>query len=327
MMLNKKILITGGAGFIGSYVNKTLLKLGYKTIVLDNLSRGYRHLTLQGEFIHGGIEEKHLVQQILKEESILAVMHFAAYTDVGESVKNPSLYYLNNVSHTLSLLETIVQHSPCPFIFSSSAAVYGHPLQNHINEEHPCKPINPYGETKWMVEKILRDFDQAYGLKYCALRYFNAAGGDPEGKINHAQLKSHNLIPIILKGLKHSSAPLTIYGTDYPTLDGTCTRDYIHIDDLAQAHISALERLLNGGKSDFYNLGNGRGFSIHEVISAVETTLNKKVNYTKGPRRDGDPAVLLADYSKAKKELNWTPTYGLPEMIAHAWNGIGSAHA
>lgn len=325
-MSHQKILITGGAGFIGSYVNKALTKMGYHTLVLDNLSRGHREVVTYGEFIKGDLSDTSLIHKIFQSHSILAVMHFAAFIDVGESVKEPSLYYLNNVSHTLSLLQSMICHTPCPFIFSSSAAIYGTPLQTHIKEDHPCSPINPYGETKWMIEKILRDFDHAYGLKHSCLRYFNAAGGDPEGEIRHPQSKSQNLIPNILRSLKHSGAPLIINGSDYSTPDGTCVRDYIHIDDLAKAHIYALERLLNGGNSSSYNLGNGRGFSIREVIDTVEKTLNKKISRLEGPRRPGDPPILLADFSKAKAELAWTPQFDLSDMIAHAWQGIGQSH-
>lgn len=316
------ILIAGGAGFIGSQVNKMLNKAGYKTLILDNLSQGNALTVQSGELIKGDIGDKHLLSQIFSTHSIEAVMHFAAFIDVGESVREPSKYYFNNVVNTLTLLNTMIEHNIKKFIFSSSAAIYGYPTQDFIAENHPCHPINPYGETKWMVEKILRDFDEAYQLKSCCLRYFNAAGGDPDGKIKNYQKKALNLIPIALHSLK-TNGQLTIYGTDYPTTDGSCIRDYIHIEDLGSAHILGLEKLLSGGPSTQYNLGNGRGHSVKEVIQATEKVTGKKLNVIEGPRRPGDPPLLLADASKAKNELGWSPQYpDLEIMIAHAWKAL-----
>ncbi|WP_068470048.1 UDP-glucose 4-epimerase GalE [Candidatus Protochlamydia phocaeensis] len=313
------ILIAGGAGFIGSHVNKMLHRAGYQTIVLDNLSRGNAKTVCYGTFVQGDIGDAAFLDKLFADYSIDAVMHFAAFINVGESVQDPWLYYTNNVSNTLALLGAMLRHGIKSFIFSSTAAIFGQPNVPLIKEDQPCHPINPYGESKWMVEKILQDFDTAYGLKFCCLRYFNAAGGDPEGEIKNYQPKASNLIPLILQSLKKAAGQVTIFGTDYPTPDGTCIRDYIHIEDLGEAHIKALEQILTGMPSNFYNLGNGKGFSVREVIQTVEKVLEKKVNTVEGARRPGDPAVLLADPAKAMSELNWHPRYSLEQMIEHAW--------
>lgn len=318
-MKERMILVVGGAGFIGSYVNKMLNRAGYQTLVLDNLSRGYEKAVRYGTFFKGEMADTDLLNHIFERYTIAAVMHFAAFIDVGESVQNPAKYYENNVVNTLTLLAAMRKHGIKNFIFSSTAAIFGHPQEPMIKEEHSCHPINPYGETKWIVEKILRDFDVAYGLKFSCLRYFNAAGGDPEGEIKIYQQKASNLIPRVLQSLKEPIGAITIFGTDYPTLDGTCIRDYIHIEDLGAAHIVAMEKLLKGAPSSYYNLGNGKGFSVWEVIHAVEKVLNRKVNVIKGERRPGDPPVLLADAHQAAQELNWHPRYSLEEMIEHAW--------
>lgn len=319
-MKKQVILIVGGAGFIGSHVNKMLHRKGYQTVVLDNLSRGHRETVRYGTFIEGDLAHSHILNHIFEMYSVQAVMHFAAYIDVGESVQHPAKYYLNNVAHTLNLLIAMVQHQVKTLIFSSSAAVYGHPLNSCIKEDHPCKPINPYGESKLIIENILRDFESAYNLKFCCLRYFNAAGGDPEGEIKNYQFQTPNLIPRILLSLKKEESSVTIYGTNYSTQDGTCIRDYIHLEDLGSAHIIAMEALLNGASSNHYNLGNGKGFSVREVIQATEKVLNRKVKVIEGMRRSGDPTILLADSTKALRLLNWQPRFSLQEMIAHAWN-------
>ena len=315
----KFILIVGGAGFIGSHVNKMLHRAGYETIVLDNLSCGHREAVRYGIFIEGDLADTALLNHIFESYSIEAVMHFAAFIDVGESVINPAKYYLNNVVHTLNLLTAMQRYEVKNFIFSSTAAIFGYPLEPLIKEDHPCKPINPYGETKWIIEKMVRDFEAAYGLKFCCLRYFNAAGGDPEVEIKNHQIQTSNLIPRILLSLKKSDSIVTIYGNDYSTPDGTCIRDYIHIEDLGTAHILAMEQLLVGSSSKCYNLGNGQGFSVKEVIHAVESVLSRKVQVVEGERRLGDPPILLADPTKATHELNWHPRYSLEEMIEHAW--------
>lgn len=325
MLMKKKcVLVTGGAGFIGSVVNKMLHKRGFETVVLDNLSASAPPAIAYGAFIKGDIGDAALLDALFEKYAIDAVMHFAAFIDVGESVKDPAKYYDNNVSGTLQLLKSMLKHSVKTLIFSSSAAIFGNPTAPRIDETHPCHPINPYGETKWMVERILRDFSAAYGLKYCSLRYFNAAGGDPEGEIKYYPPSPSNLIPRILLTLKkQESNSIEIFGVDYPTHDGTCIRDYIHVEDLGQAHISALEQLLQGAPSNAYNLGCGTGYSVKEVIKAAEETLKRKVNVIVGERRPGDPAVLLADSSRALRELQWQPRYSVHDMIAHAWECFG----
>lgn len=321
-MNTKTILIAGGAGFIGSHVNKMLNQAGYHTVVLDNLSKGNRNTILNSPFVEGDISSSNDLDHIFTNFKIDAVMHFAAFIDVGESVKNPAKYYSNNVTHTLTLLNAMIKHQVKTFIFSSSAAIFGIPQQIPVSENHPCNPINPYGESKLMVEKILRDYDIAYGLKSCCLRYFNAAGGDPEGIIKNFQTQVTNLIPLILRGLM-SEKPLTIFGTDYSTPDGTCVRDYVHIEDLGTAHIKGMERLFDGFPSEHYNLGNGHGYSVREVIQAAESVTSKKVNVKEGARRPGDPGVLVADSSKAFRELGWKPQYpSLEIMINHAWRAL-----
>lgn len=323
-MMKKTILITGGAGFIGSYVNKLLHLSGFETVVLDNLVSGNRNAVLYGSFIEGNCGDVRVLKKIFSEHLITAVMHFAASIDVGESISKPALYFDNNIVNTLNLLNTMLDFNIKTFIFSSSAAVYGNPNESLINEMHLCHPINPYGESKLFIEKALKDYYRAYHLKSCSLRYFNAAGGDPEGEIKNEKKHVSNLIPLILKGIKNNS-PLTIYGSDYATKDGTCIRDYIHIHDLAVAHILALEKLLQCEGAYCYNLGNGKGFSVQEVIHAAEKVTAHKVKIIKGERRPGDPVALVADAHKAQHELNWKTRYpDLDSIIGHAWQSLNS---
>ena len=320
--MKSTILVMGGAGFVGSHVNKMLNQHGYQTIVFDNLSLGDRRAVTKGQFIQGDMDHIQDLERVFSDFPIHAVMHFAGLIDVGESIVEPAKYYHHNVVNTLSLLDMMRRHSVKFFIFSSSAAIFGIPQEQSLSETHPCFPINPYGESKLMVEKILRDFDRAYGIKSSCLRYFNAAGGDPEGEIKNYKRKETNLIPIILRSLK-SNGSVTIFGTDYPTPDGTCIRDYIHVNDLGAAHIAAMEHLLKGGPSSFYNLGNGKGFSVREVIDAAEKVTGLTAQVIKGPRREGDPAILVADSTKAFNELGWKPKYErLEVMISHAWNAL-----
>ncbi len=321
--MKKTILIIGGAGYIGSQVNKALQDAGYSTVVLDNLSQGHRQAVTRGTFVEGDMADPQCLDVLFMRYPIDAVMHFAAFIDVGESITNPAKYYANNVAATLVLLDAMLRHSIKTIIFSSSAAVYGIPVQEKISETHPCHPINPYGESKWMVEKILLDFDRAYHLKSVSLRYFNAAGGDPEGEIKNFKQKESNLIPLALHSLLQLNGILTIYGNDYPTPDGTCVRDYIHVSDLAAAHIAAMEHLFRGRRSSFYNLGNGNGFSVREVLQAVEKVTGRRLNIIEGARRPGDPPFLVADASKAISELKWKPRFpSLEDMIRHAWNSM-----
>ena len=316
------ILIAGGAGYIGSHVNKMLSQRGYQTVVLDNLSKGHEKAVIQGQLIKGDLADLHLLDHIFNSHAILAVMHFAALIDVGESVVNPGEYYRNNVANTLNLLMAMQRHGVKTFIFSSTAAVYGLPIQIPISEQHPCQPINPYGESKWMVEKMLNSFALSNGLKFCALRYFNAAGGDPQGLIKNYKTKESNLIPLALRSLLNQGS-ITLFGTDYATQDGTCVRDYVHIDDLGAAHIAAMERLLQGGESGIFNLGNGQGFSVREVFKSVEKVTGRSLNVIEGTRRPGDPPFLVADASKAQQELHWHPRYAsIDIMIKHAWQAL-----
>jgi UDP-glucose 4-epimerase len=322
-MKKKTVLVVGGAGFIGSHVNKRLGQIGYETVVLDNLSRGNRKAVTCGHFIQGDIADSPLLDQIFKNYNIDTVMHFAALIDVGESVKDPASYYLNNVVNTLNLLQAMRRSSINVFIFSSTAAIFGSPLEIPVSEDHPKNPINPYGQSKLTVEQILADYKQAYGLKYTCLRYFNAAGGDPEGEIKNYQSKASNLIPIALQSIQKKGNEITIFGTDYPSFDGTCIRDYIHVFDLANAHISAMERLQNNYPSACYNLGNGEGFSVRQVIQTVEQVTGKTLKVIKGPRRHGDPPILIADSQKAMRELQWKTSFpSLTTMIEHAWMGL-----
>ncbi len=323
-MSDKYILVTGGAGFIGSHVTKMLGARGYHPIILDNLSHGNEKSVIAGTFIKGDLSHDADLEKIFNTFSISAVMHFAAFIDVGESVINPAKYYLNNVFNTCLLLEKMRKYHVNILIFSSSAAIFGYPNNpNPINETHPYRPINPYGQTKLAVENILKDYSNAYGLKFSCLRYFNAAGGDPEGKIKNYKQKETNLIPQILNSVKTPGKQLKIFGTDYPTSDGTCVRDYIHIEDLGSAHIITLEKLLNGGDSTHYNLGNGNGFTIRQVIETVEIVTNQKVNFIETARRPGDPPILIADSSKACRELGWHPEFSdLKTIISHAWEAL-----
>ena len=286
-MVGKNILIAGGAGYIGSHVNKMVDQAGYRTIVYDNLTTGNRKAVTRGRFIQGDLANTEELDQVFLEFSIDVVMHFAALIDVGESVTHPAKYYRNNVINTINLLDVMARHSVRTFIFSSSAAIFGNPQEIPITESHPTHPINPYGETKLTVEHILQDYANAYGLKYTSLRYFNAAGGDPDGEVRNYKSKESNLIPVVLQSLKQPNGSVTIFGTDYPTPDGTCIRDYIHICDLGQAHVNAMTRLLDGADSACYNLGNGQGFSVREVINSAEKTTGLPVNVVEGSRRLG----------------------------------------
>lgn len=322
-MPEKKILVVGGAGFIGSHVNDLLAQAGYETIIFDNLSRGDVRSVLNGQLVCGDLNNEASLDKVFTDHKFAAVMHFAAFTDVGESVLNPCLYYQNNVWGTIQLVKCMVKHRVLNLIFSSSAAVYGIPFTPSIEENSICQPINPYGRTKWMAEQILQDFEAAYGLQYCSLRYFNAAGGDPNGKIGNYKSKENNLIPLALRSLLNPQGSITVFGNDYDTPDGTCIRDYIHVLDLGSAHILAMEALFKGAPSAFYNLGNGNGFSVNEVLNTVEKVTGRELNIVQGKRRPGDPAILIANAKKARLNLSWHPQYfSLEEMISHAWKAL-----
>lgn len=314
------ILITGGAGYIGSHAVRQLKKAGFKTVILDNLVFGHREFVEPDELITGDLSDKNLLNKIFSENRFDAVMHFAAYAYVGESVENPSKYYNNNVGGTLSLLDTMVAHNVKKFVFSSTCATYGEPVALPITEAHPQSPVNPYGQTKLIVEKILRDFDTAYGLKSVCLRYFNAAGADPNGGIGEDHTPETHLIPLVLDAAAGIRPAITVFGYDYPTEDGTCIRDYIHVTDLADAHILALKYLSDKQQSDFFNLGNGTGFSVNEVITTAEKVTGKTVPVIRGQRRAGDPAVLIGSSEKARSLLGWQPRFNdLDRIISTAW--------
>lgn len=314
------ILVTGGAGYIGSHTVLELVDRGYGVVVLDNLSKGHR-AALQGvDFVQGDTGDSGLVKELLKKHEVEAVIHFAASSLVGESVRQPAVYYHNNVVGGLALLDAMVECGVSCLVFSSTAAVYGEPLEVPIPEGHPTVPTNPYGATKLALEGAMRWYGEAYGLRCVSLRYFNAAGADPEGEIGEDHDPETHLIPLVLRAAAGLMPHLEVFGTDYPTPDGTCVRDYIHVSDLAQAHALALDGLAMGAPSAVYNLGNGKGYSVLEVIRAAEEVVGKPINIKFGPRRPGDPAALVAGSAKIMGELGWYPCYGdLKVIIETAW--------
>jgi len=318
--INHQILVTGGAGYIGSHVVKELIHRGYRAVVYDNLQTGHRKAVNNAPLIQGDLKDIAELTRVFQSYSIQAVMHFAADCLVSESMKDPLKFINNNVRNGLHLLEAMHQSGVKKFVFSSSCAVYGEPLKIPIPEDHPCLPTNVYGETKWVFEKFLQAYHDAKKLDFISLRYFNAAGADPEGELGEDHQNETHLIPLALKALLRGSR-LSVYGTDYDTPDGTCIRDYIHVMDLAQAHILALERLLQEAESATYNLGNGNGYSVREVVATVEKVAAKKISLIEAPRRGGDPARLVGSSEKIRKELGWTPKYPALESIVHsAWN-------
>ena len=319
-MKKSAILIIGGCGYIGTHMVKALLAAGHDVVTLDNLSKGNRDLLPGGAFVQGDINDSVVLEQVFASRRFDAVMHFSAFTEVGESVLDPQKYYLNNVAGTLNLLHAMRRHDVQRFIFSSSAAVYGEPDYTPIDEDHPCRPTNPYGRTKLMVEDILRDYDRAYGLRFIALRYFNAAGADASGAIGERHDPESHLIPLVLKVATGEREDITIFGTDHNTPDGTCLRDYVHVNDLAAAHLLALEALQNNAPSAAYNLGNSTGHSVREVIETARRITGHAIPAVEGPRRPGDPAVLVARSTKARTELGWQPKFETLEVIiASAW--------
>lgn len=315
-----RILVVGGAGYIGSHMVYHLAKQGVDVITLDNLSTGHRDAVLAGEFIQGDCGDREILKHIFSKNTIDAVMHFASSIEVAESVKNPAKYYQNNLVNTLALLEEMRSASINKFIFSSTAAVYGEPEYIPIDEQHPTKPLNPYGSSKLMVENILSDYDKAYGLKYICFRYFNAAGAHPDGILGERHDPETHLIPLILDAVNNPSKKISIYGDDYDTPDGTCIRDYIHVQDLVEAHWLGVKKLLEQEISATYNLGNGSGYSVNEVIEVAQAVVKLPLAINKCTRRPGDPAKLVALSSRAKKDLKWIPQYmNLENIINHAW--------
>lgn len=317
-----KLLVIGGCGYIGSHMVSQLLHAGYHVVILDDLSTGFETAIEvdSPKLVVGDVGDGALLNTLFSAEKFDGVLHFASLIQVGESVIEPARYYRSNVAKTLTLLEAMVEHDVGPLIFSSTAAVFGEPEYSPINEAHPQAPINPYGCSKYMVEQILEDFDRAYGLKSVSLRYFNAAGADPGGQIGERHDPETHLIPLALHAVLGVKPPLKVFGRDYPTPDGTCVRDYIHVTDLAEAHLRALEYLWAGKPTAQFNLGNGNGFSVQEVLNAVERVTGQPVPHDDAPRRDGDPANLVADSRAAKSVLGWSPQYGdLDTIVAHAW--------
>ena len=316
----KHVLVTGGAGYIGSHACKALAAAGYVPVTFDNLVYGHEWAVKWGPFVRGDILDRAALDAVFEQYQPIAVMHFAAFAYVGESVTNPGKYYRNNVAGSLTLLETMRDHGVDKFIFSSTCATYGEPQIVPIPETHPQSPINPYGASKLMIEQMLRDFDVAHGLRSISLRYFNAAGADPEGDTGEAHDPETHLIPLVLDAAAGVRPDITVYGDDYDTPDGTCIRDYIHVTDLADAHVRGLVALENGANSAAYNLGNGRGFSVKEVIDAARAVTGRGIAVQLGARRAGDPPSLVGDATRIKNELGWQPQHaGLEHMIATAW--------
>ena len=314
------ILVVGGCGYIGTHMVKALLEAGHAVVTLDNLSKGNRDLLPGGEFFQGDIGDTEVLERVFTARRFDAVMHFAAFIEVGESVQAPLNYYRNNVGATVNLLEAMVRHKVGKFIFSSSAAVYGEPETTPIDEAHPCRPTNPYGQTKLMVEKILADCDTAHGLRFMALRYFNAAGADATAAIGERHDPESHLIPLVLQVATGQRETIAIFGSDHPTPDGTCVRDYVHVHDLAAAHLLALEALQDGAPSAAYNLGNSNGLSVREVIETARRITGHPIPAVEGDRRPGDPAFLVAASDKARQELGWDPQYETLDVIVEsAW--------
>lgn len=315
-----RVLVTGGAGYIGSHVVKALRAAGHEVTVLDNLSRGHRRAVAGVPLFQADLSDRSALDWLFAAHPVEAVLHFAALSQVGESQKLPGKYALNNVGGTVTLLEAMVAAGCRTLVFSSTAAVYGAPEKMPIAEDFPLEPTNTYGETKLFIERMLHRFAEAHGLRSIALRYFNAAGADPEGELGEDHDPETHLIPLVLGAALGQRPAIEVFGTDYPTPDGTCLRDYIHVTDLAEAHLLALSALAEGAPSTAYNLGNGRGFSVKEVIAAAERVTGRPIPVREGPRRPGDPPALVASAARAEAELGWRPRYGdLETIIRTAW--------
>lgn len=315
------ILICGGAGYIGSHINKQLHKEGYETVVLDNLIYGHKEAVKWGTFIKGDLANIDEIEAVFEKYPIEAVYHFAAFAYVGESVLEPEKYYYNNVVNTLNLLQVMRKHGCNKIIFSSTCATYGEPEKVPITEDMPQNPINPYGMTKLTVERIFKDYRKAYGLQFAVLRYFNAAGADPDGELGESHTPETHLIPLVLDAASGKRADIKVFGIDYDTPDGSCIRDYIHVTDLADAHVRALRYLEAGGEGDFFNLGNTIGTSVLEVVESVKRVTGRDFTVTLSDRRPGDPAKLVGSSEKARRVLDWEPQYGaIDTIVSHAWN-------
>ena len=316
----KHVLVTGGAGYIGSHACKALAAAGYVPVTYDNLVYGHRSAVRWGPFVHGDILDRWALDAVIRTWQPVAVMHFAAFAYVGESVTNPGKYYRNNVVGTLTLLEAMRDAGVGHFVFSSTCATYGVPNCVPISENHPQNPINAYGASKLMIERMLQDFDTAHGFRSISLRYFNAAGADPACETGEAHDPETHLIPLVLDAAAGARSNVTVFGTGYPTPDGTCVRDYIHVSDLANAHVLALQSLHSGAPTTAYNLGNGVGFSVRQVIDVTQQVTGRTVPVVVGPQRTGDPPELVGDANRIKSELGWTPKHAdLADIIESAW--------
>ncbi|MFA6602789.1 MAG: UDP-glucose 4-epimerase GalE [Candidatus Shapirobacteria bacterium] len=314
------ILITGGAGYIGSHVNKKLNQEGFETVIFDNFSNGHRELAKWGTVIEGDLDNIEDIEKVFETYDIEAVAHLVAFIEVGESVKDPQKFYYNNLVNTLNLLSVMRKHNVNKIIFSSTAAVFGVPQYVPIDEKHPLDPLNAYGKTKMMIENVFKDYDLAYGLKSIVFRYFNAAGADPDGETGEWHVPESHLIPIVFEVATGIRSELKINGNDFPTEDGTCVRDYVHVTDLAAAHVLGLKKLLSGGESATYNLGYGKGFSNKQVVETIKKVTNKDFPVVIGDRRPGDSPVLVAASDKIKAELGWKPEFdNLERIIETAW--------
>lgn len=314
------ILVCGGAGYIGSHMVKMLGNKGCKVVTFDNLSSGYIDAVLCGIFVPGCLSNTHALRDLFSRYKFDAVMHFASYIQVGESVQNPATYYLNNVANTFNLLQVMTEFKVKRFIFSSTAATFGEPQYTPIDERHPQQPINPYGRSKWLIEQTLPDFYHAYGMRSVCLRYFNAAGADPECQLGERHEPETHLIPLLLQVASGRRKNISVFGSDYDTPDGTCIRDYIHVQDLCEAHWLALQYLQQGGTTQNFNLGNGFGFSVKQVVDTAKVVTGKGIEVVYANRRPGDPARLVADSSLARKILGWQPSYSdLDNIVQDAW--------
>ncbi len=328
--VQETILVTGGAGYIGSHTVLALLRAGYGVVILDNLEYGHRELVedvLKVPLVVGDINDRPTLDRLFATHNIAAVMHFAAYIAVGESVQNPAKYYRNNVSGTLTLLEAMVAANVKHIVFASTCSIYGMPKQVPMTEEHPIAPINPYATTKRIVEQILSDFDRAYDLRSVVFRFFNASGADPEGLLGEDHNPESHLIPLVLLTALGKRESISIWGTDYPTPDGTCLRDYIHVSDLANAYLLGLKYLSEGGKSEVFNLGNGNGFSVKQVIETAVSVTGVEIKVLECDRRPGDPPVLVGSCDKARNIIGWHPQYyDLSDIVLHAWQWHQKRH-